>query len=138
MTSVPGGRPVPRSDRQTAPYWAGAQRHQLLVRQCPDSGRLVHPSKPCCPECLRTDLDWTQVSGDGRVSTFCVMWADFVPGFDTPYVVADISLTEQPSLRITANIIGSAPTDVFIGAPVRVCFEAREDDLLVPQFELIK
>jgi uncharacterized OB-fold protein len=137
MSPPASERVLPLPDVQTEPYWAAARRHELHVQRCPDDGRLIHPSRPCCPECLRTDLEWTPVSGAGRVWSMCTMWADFVPGFQPPYVVADVALDEQPTLRITANIVHARPEQVRIGAPVRVVFEARSDGLVVPQFELV-
>ncbi len=132
------GRPVPLADRHTEPYWAAARRRELYVQRCPDSHRLIHPSKPCCPECLRTDLEWVPVSGAGRIWSFCTMWAGFVPGFQPPYVVAEVALVEWPTLRLTANIVGAEPAEVRIGANVQVRFEEREDGLVVPQFELVR
>jgi uncharacterized OB-fold protein len=129
-------RPRPIEDRQTAPYWAAARQRRLVVQRCETCDVLVHPSMPCCPRCLSDGLGWQQVSGRGRVWSSCVTWADLVPGFVPPYVVAEIALDEQPSLRLTANVVGAEARGVVVGDPVRVVFEDRGDDLMIPQFEI--
>ena len=42
-------------------------------------------------------------------------------------MLAIVELVEQPSVRITTNIIGSLPEAVRIGMRVRVVFDHRED-----------
>lgn len=122
-------------DLQTSPYWNGAREGRLMMQRCPDCDRLIHPGKPCCDQCLLTDLEWVAVSGKGVVRSLCVVAADVVPGYAPPYVVADVSLDEQPSVVLTANILNARPEDVGLHAPVRVVFEDR-GDVTLPQFVL--
>ncbi len=56
--------------------------------------------------------------------------------FPPPYVVANVALTEDPTIRLTTNIVGCDPGDVHIGQRVRVLFE-QHDDVWLPLFELI-
>src|SRR5262249_46307378 len=107
-----------------------------MMQRCPDCDRLIHPGKPCCEVCLRTDLDWVAVSGKGVVSSLCVMGANFVRGYEPPYVVAEIALDEQPSLVLTSNILDASAEDVTVDAAVRVVFEQR-GDVTLPQFVLV-
>jgi acetyl-CoA acetyltransferase len=58
-----------------------------------------------------------------------------MPGFEPPYVVANIALEEDPSVRLTTNVVGCDPGDVRVGQEVAVQFE-REDDVWLPLFEL--
>lgn len=46
---------------------------------------------------------------------FTVNSHQWLPGFEPPYVVANIALAEDPNVRLTTNIIGCEPTDVHIG-----------------------
>jgi len=130
-------RPRPIEDRQTAPYWAAARNGELVVQWCSACDLLLHPSLPCCPWCLATDLDWHPVSGRGEVWSVCVAWAALVPGFAPPYVVADVALEEQPDVRLTANIVGPDATRTAVGRRVEVVFEDRGEGIVVPQFELV-
>jgi uncharacterized OB-fold protein len=74
------------------------------------------------------------VSGRAAVATFTVNHQPWIPGFDPPYVVAMVEIDEQPSVRLTTNIVGCEPHDVCIGMPVQVRFEPH-DDVWIPLFE---
>ena len=51
-----------------------------------------------------------------------------MPGPELPYVVAIVEIDEDPSIRLTTNIVGCEPEDVEIGMPVRVVFEHHAAD----------
>jgi uncharacterized OB-fold protein len=51
-----------------------------------------------------------------------------------PFVVALVDLEEGP--RLMTNIVGCAPEDVTVGAPVTVRFEPVSDAAALPLFEL--
>ena len=72
------------------------------------------------------------MSGRGRVESFTVNHQQWIPGSD-PYIIAWVSVEEQPELRLTTNLVGVEPEDVKIGMPVRVVFEENED-VFVPLF----
>jgi hypothetical protein len=53
-------------------------------------------------------------------------------------VVAIIEIVEQPSVRLTTNIVNCAPEAVRIDMPVQVTFEHHADpdgDVYIPLFE---
>ena len=52
-----------------------------------------------------------------------------MPGFDLdpPYVIANVALAEDASVRLTSNIVGCEPAEVHIGQEVAVRFEQHED-----------
>jgi uncharacterized OB-fold protein len=61
-----------------------------------------------------------------------------MPGPELPYVVAIVEIVEQPSVRLTTNIVHCEPDAVRIGMRVRVTFERRADsdgDIFIPLFE---
>jgi hypothetical protein len=67
------------------------------------------------------------------VATFTINIQPWIPGFDPPYVIAMVEIEEQPGVRLTTNIVGCAPEDVYIGMPVEVQFE-HNDDVWLPLF----
>jgi uncharacterized OB-fold protein len=70
------------------------------------------------------------------VYSFTVNHQPWIPGFDPPYVVAIVELEEDPTLRLTTNLVNCAPDAVRIDMPVRVVFEATSDeDVHLPLFE---
>jgi len=131
-----GTRPVPRPDALTAPYWAAAARHELVIQRCARCRRWVHFPRPSCPDCGAPELAYEPVRGTGTVHTFSVVHRPFVPGFSglVPYVTAWIDLDEQPGLRTFGNVVGCPPEDVRIGLPVRVCFTDLPGFGAIPDF----
>ena len=61
-----------------------------------------------------------------------------MPGPELPYVVAIVEIEEDPSVRVTTNIVNCAHEDVKIGLAVTVVFEHHSDeagDVWLPLFE---
>ena len=85
-----------------------------------------------CPRCLSRDLGPEEVSGRGHVETFTVNYQQWIPGSDT-YIIAWVSIDEQPDVRLTTNLVDVEPEDVHFGMPVRVVFE-HNDDVWIPLF----
>ena len=76
----------------------------------------------------------TPVSGRATVAGFTVNHQQWLPRFPPPYVVAVVAIAEDPSTRLTTNIVGCEPDEVTIGMAVRVAFE-QHDDFWIPLFE---
>ena len=129
-------RPRPAVSADTAFFWEGASRGELLIQRCKSCGTLRHPARPMCGECGSLEWDTVRASGRGEVFTYVVFHHPSVPAFETPYVVALIQLEE--GTRLVSNVIGIPPEDVRIGMPVEVTFERVDDDLILPLFRLRK
>jgi uncharacterized OB-fold protein len=127
--------PIPEPDELTEPYWQATARGELRLMACARCGQLRHPPSPTCPHCGSADTTWQRVSGNGIVYSFIVDHRLMVPGFDEPYVVAQVNPVEaeHDTVRIVANIKGCALSDVYIGMPVEVFFEQR-GPMRLPQF----
>ncbi|GAA2091617.1 Zn-ribbon domain-containing OB-fold protein [Actinomadura alba] len=128
-------RPLPSPTPLTAPYWDACRRGELLIQHCAGCGRFVHFPEPACPFCGGADLPYDQVSGRGRIHTYSVVHRAFLPGFDTPYVLAWIDLDE--GARAFGDVVGCPPEDVRIGSRVRVCFEDLPGFGTVPRWRLL-
>jgi len=76
----------------------------------------------------------TDVSGRAVIEAVTVNHQPWHPAFDPPYVIAIVALAEDPAVRLTTNIVNCPPADAYIGMPVRVVFEQR-DDVWLPLFE---
>jgi uncharacterized OB-fold protein len=127
--------PIPESDALTEPYWAAAAREELRLMACAECGRFRHPPTESCGHCGSTAVTWKRLSGEGTVYSFIVDHRLMVPGFDEPYVVAQVNLVEidDNTVRLVANIKGCEPSVVRVGMPVEVFFEER-GDVRLPQF----
>jgi acetyl-CoA acetyltransferase/uncharacterized OB-fold protein len=128
-------RPLPQPSISSEPFWASGADGRLRIAQCQDCRRYHHPPQPICPECRSAGVTMTPVSGQATVAGFTVNHQQWLPNFPPPYVVAVVALAEDPSTRLTTNIVGCEPDDVTIGMSVRVAFE-QHDDVWIPLFEL--
>ncbi len=132
------GKPLPIPDEETSPYWEAAKQHQFALQQCERCTRILFPPKPCCPDCLDSDIIWVELSGNGIVYSFCVMHLDLIKGYEPPYVIAQVQIAEQHDLLVTANIVDCPIENVHIGMSVGVTFEDRTEELSLPQFRPIR
>ncbi len=131
-----GIRVIPQPDEVSSPYWEAARRHELKIQRCGSCSAYQHPPASNCRCCQSADMRWTQLSGRGTVYTFVIDHRLMVPGFDAPYVVAQIrpEETDDDVVRITANIKECDLHDVHIGMAVEVFFEDVTEDVTLPQF----
>jgi uncharacterized OB-fold protein len=132
--SDPVFRLLPRVTPENAFFWEGGADGKLRFLQCRSCQYLIHPPAPLCPECLGRELEASEVSGRATVYTYTVNHHPWIPGFPPPYVVAIVEIEEQPSVRLTTNIVDCAIDEVKIGMSVEVRFEEREDGIFLPLF----
>ncbi|HEV8298326.1 MAG TPA: OB-fold domain-containing protein [Acidimicrobiales bacterium] len=115
-------------------YWQSGEAGVLRMQRCRSCTELLFPPGPRCPTCQSTVFAVEDLSGRGVVEAFTVNHQQWHPAITPPYVVAIVALAEDAAVRITTNIVNCALDDVFIGMPVRVAFEHR-DDVWLPRFE---
>jgi acetyl-CoA acetyltransferase/uncharacterized OB-fold protein len=127
-------RPLPQLTPATSWFWTSGVDGRLRIQGCSDCKALVHPPTPICPACRSRSWAPVEVSGRGTVVAFTVNQHQWLPGFEPPYVIANIALAEDPTVHLTTNILGCEPDDVRIGQEVIVRFEEHED-VWLPLFE---
>lgn len=125
-------RPPPIVNRDTAFFWEGARKGQLVVQQCDSCHRLRNPPEPMCPVCNSLEWHAEPVSGAGTIYSYVIMHHPKLQGFDLPYAIALVDLDE--GVRMVAGI--SAPVeDVAVGRRVSTAFRDL-GDFTVPDFVL--
>jgi uncharacterized OB-fold protein len=102
----------PRVTEFTSRFWNGLSEGRFETSRCQTCDRLSFPPKPICPHCWSFEVDWTALSGLGRLYASTVIHAApavFQP--EAPYGVGIVDLDE--GLRIATRIIGteSPPLD---------------------------
>jgi uncharacterized protein len=125
------GRPLPRPDAMTAPYWDAATRGELLVAECERCSRRYAPPEAKCPYCL-SNWRWVTSPGTGTVYTFSVVHRPASSDLSVPYVLAVVELDD--GWMMTTNIVDCDPESVTCGLPVEVVFEKTSDDIAIPLF----
>jgi acetyl-CoA acetyltransferase/uncharacterized OB-fold protein len=127
-------RPLPELTPVNEWFWTSGADGLLRIQGCADCHTLVHPPVPICPACRSRSFAPTVVSGRGTVVGFTVNRHQWLPGFEPPYVIANVALAEDPRVHLTTNVVGCEVDDVHIGQEVAVRFEPQ-DDVWFPLFE---
>jgi uncharacterized OB-fold protein len=133
--SAPDQKPRPRIGPDSAPFWDGCRRHELLLPFCQDCGKPHLPPGPACPHCFSGRLEWREASGRGHISTWVVVHQPWFPSFaaEIPYNVVQVELEEGP--RLTANVVGT--NQLMVGQAVEVVFDDIDAGLTMPRFRLV-
>jgi uncharacterized OB-fold protein len=131
-------KPLPEITPVTQPFWEAAAKEKLVMQRCGNCQSWVWCPRPACVECGSEKLQWTPLSGRGRLFAFTVIRevvGRALRGFskDIPYVAAWIDLDEGP--RICSNIVGCPIEKVTIGMPVEVIFEEAGSGIFLPKFK---
>jgi uncharacterized OB-fold protein len=130
---------IPTSSRDTLTgfFWEGAKEHKLMIQRCQACGFYNHPPRDVCRNCLSTELAPSQVSGKGRLYSYTVAQQAFHPAFvdRVPYIVATITLDEQPGLQVLSNVVGCDEDELTMDMPVEVTFEEIDADVVLPMFK---
>jgi uncharacterized protein len=133
-------KPIPIPDETTQPFWQAAKERRLAVQRCAACGYYNHPPRNMCDACLSQELRFESMSGRGRIYTFTVMHQRDVMGFESeaPFINIVVELEEQPMLLMVSNLPISERERIRIGIPVEVHFEDRGNDVVVPQFKIVR
>jgi uncharacterized OB-fold protein len=125
-------RPEPVATPDSAFFWEGAGRGELLIKQCSACSTLWHPPRPMCPKCHATKMVPARMSGHGTVYSWGMPIHPFPHGFAAPPIVALIDLVEGP--RVVSNVVGIDPRAMRNGLAVMVEFEPTAGGKFVPVF----
>ncbi len=95
----------------TASSGRAARAGELRFWRCQDCGYYIHPPQPICPICHSKNLAVEAVSGRATLATYSINHQNWMPGPELPYVVAIVEIVEQPSVRLTTNLVNCPHDD---------------------------
>lgn len=127
-------RPLPVLRDWNRFYWTSGKEGVLCFQHCAACDRLQHPPAPVCRSCGSRELGVESVSGRGVVQSHTTNEQQWSAAQPVPFVVAVVAIDEEPTIRLTTNIIGPDREAVRVGTPVTVSFE-HVDDVWIPVFE---
>jgi uncharacterized OB-fold protein len=133
-------RPSPDLRSVTRPFWTGGKEGELRVQRCVSCERLVHPPALRCPYDSSGVLEWVATAGTGRVESWTWNRHSWFPGFEAPYLIALVTLDDDPRTRLLTNLVDVERDEVSAGMAVEVVFERVRspdgdgDDAWLPLF----
>jgi uncharacterized protein len=117
-------KPLPRPDRDSAPYWEYLAAHELRAQRCVECAEYRWPAREVCSSCSSLEYEWALLSGRGMLLSWTVVHHLTAPGFqdDIPYNVGVVQMDESPELVLIGNVLGDNGL-LRGGLPVRAGFD---------------
>jgi uncharacterized OB-fold protein len=128
----PDTKPLPQTDGPNAPYWAAARRGELVLQRCLDCGAWRFPAARICAACSGERAEWQRASGRASLESWCVFHKAYFPGFETPYLVAQVKLAE--GVQLFTNLVDTPESEIAIGMALEIRFEPVNDEVSLVKF----
>lgn len=106
---------------ETAGYWEGVLRNELMIKHCLVCGDHLYPRRIFCPRCLDDKLEWVRASGRGTIYTFSTVYRAPDKSMEVPYSNGIVALEE--GVYLFGRLIGKPDDEIAIDDPVEVEFE---------------
>ena len=105
--------------------------------RCDDCRHVYFPPRPFCPKCGTRKVSIFTASGKAILDSYVIHHRK-VPGFEPPYAIAVVKLTEGP--RMMTNIVGcpQTPEALQLDMPLEVVFAQQNDAITLPFFRPAK
>ena len=118
----------------TKPFREGTKKQELRIQKCQECGKFYFYPRPFCPHCFSDNVEWTKVSGKGRIYSYTVSYRPSSPAFrdDVPYNISIVELDE--GARMLTNVVECSNEDLKIDMPVEVVFEEISPEITLPKF----
>ena len=127
-------RPLPELTPENTAFWTGGAAGKLMIAFCADCHHAIHPPQLICPKCWSEAVEEKPVPGTGIVYSYTVNHQPWAPGMQVPFALAVVDVDGAPGVRITAEVVTTAPESVAIGQTMRATF-LNIDDVWFPQWE---
>jgi uncharacterized protein len=134
-------KPVPVRDEESAPFFDGALRGELMLLRCPACRTFMSPTayinvplRPRCPACFAPEPEWAPSGGRATLYSFAIMHQLYDEAFaaDIPYNLAVVETEE--GVRLNSQVVGCDNELLEIGMQLEVTFDRVGDDVAIPRF----
>jgi uncharacterized OB-fold protein len=106
-------------------YLKNIKEGMFKAYRCVSCGKIIAPPSGACYDCGSNNMEWTEVSGNGKLISFTVIHvAPEEFSEEVPYYVAIVELEE--GTRISARLLGYnplKPEEVKLGIPLKLDYE---------------
>jgi uncharacterized protein len=114
------------------PMWESIRAGAMKLQRCKHCATWLYPPGPSCPKCLSPELEWTPVSGEGKLVSWVVFHRHYLPAYPPPYNAIAVRLAEGPTM--ISNLEGAMPEDGCIGRAIRLIYVTMPDGVMLPRW----
>jgi uncharacterized OB-fold protein len=127
------GRALPQPTPETQHFWDGTKAGELRLQRCDECRHVYFPPRPFCPKCGTRKISVFAASGKAILDSYVIHHRK-VAGFEPPYAIAVVKLTEGP--RMMTNIVEcpQTPEALQLDMPLEVVFAQQNDAITLPFF----
>lgn len=118
---------------KTLQFWESLKQGKVLATKCKKCGKLYFPPVADCSECLASDMEWVEFSGEATIETFThvvIRPTTFQP--EKPYTVAIGKLKE--GVRVLAWLTGFKLSEVKVGMKAKLVAKTTTEGSLTYEF----
>lgn len=127
-------RTTPRTFPFSKPFWDATRDKKVVLQYCPDTAQFQFYPRPTSLFTGRTNLEWREVSGKGKIFAFTVAHVARPPFAEhTPFLIATVTLDE--GVNVIANVINCTLEQMAIGVRVRPAWTPLADGTNLLLFE---
>lgn len=120
---------------RTEEFWAGTMSGRLRCQKCGTCGYVRFPPARLCPECLGSQVRWTDLRPSGTLYSYTTYERALDRRFEKyiPYTVAYVELDDGP--RMVGTLLADA-TEATVGQRVAAVFDPVTPDVTLVRWEL--
>ncbi|OEY66314.1 OB-fold domain-containing protein [Marinobacter sp. X15-166B] len=128
-------KPMPMPTSISAPFWEGLKAGRILMQHCGACDQWTFYPRRHCSHCWSSQVEFREVSGEGRLYTFTVARVPTLPEFagPEPQLMAVVELDE--GVRLNTTLVGVSADEVEVGMRVKpVRARVAEDGTVLLRF----
>lgn len=104
---------------KTLKFWEGLKGGKVYATKCLKCGKLYFPPSADCPDCLSSNMEWIELSGEAEIETFThvvIRPTSFCQ--HKPYTVAIGKLKD--GVKVLAWLTGFKLSQIKVGMKVKL------------------
>jgi len=118
---------------KTLKFWEGLKEGRVYATRCTSCGKLYFPPNADCPACLKTGLEWVELSREAEIETFThVVVRPTTFQQNKPYTVAIGKLKE--GVKVLAWLTGFKLSEIKVGMKVNLAAKVTPEGSLTYEF----
>lgn len=108
-------------------FYDGLMDGKLMATKCKKCGQIFFPPQVDCPECMSSEVEWVELSGEGELLTYTIVYVKPTSFAHYPDYTVGIARLKE-GVNVTAWVRETDPKKLKVGMKVRVEIVKREPE----------